>query len=100
MGVDIGTGASEGADTLASVEQERLPTAKRAPLPAGLGEVDLPQGDAAAVQEALAFDARQLSDGLVEATGLLELLRRPLLQVEPVAVVVERTSDAGALRRH
>jgi hypothetical protein len=38
----------------------------------------------------LALDARQVSDGLVEATGLLELLRRTLVQVEPGAVVVER----------
>jgi hypothetical protein len=42
------------------------------------------------VQEALALDAWQLSDGLAEATGLLELLRRTLVQVEPGAVVVER----------
>jgi len=90
MGVDISTGASEGADALASVEQERLPTAKRASLSAGPGEVDPPQGDAAAVQDALALDAWQVSGGLVEATGCLERLRRPLLPVESGAVVVER----------
>ena len=90
MGVDISTRVSEGADALAAVEQERLPTVKCAPLSPGPDEVDLPQGDAAAVQEALAFDAWQVSGGLVEATGCRERLRRPLLPVEPGAVVVER----------
>ena len=87
MGIDIGTGASEGAATLASVEQERLPTAKRASLSPGPGEVDLAQADAAAVQEALALDAWQVAGGLVEATGCLERLGRTLVPVEPGAVV-------------
>ena len=82
MGVDISTGASEGADALAAVEQ-RLPTAKGASLSPGLRTVDLPQGTQL-------LRRKQLSDGLVEATGCLERRRRPLLPVEPGAVVVDR----------
>ena len=83
MAVDISTRASEGADALAAVEQERLPTVKCASLSPGLRTVDLPQGTQLLCR-------KQLSDGLVEATGLLERLRRTLLPVEPGAVVVER----------
>ena len=90
MGIDISTRASEGADALAALEQERLPTVKCSSLSPGLRTVDPPQGHAAAVQDALALDAWQVSGGLVEATGCRERLSRPLLPVEPGAVVVER----------
>src|SRR5579859_1049519 len=66
QGVQSDLHRSQRAHALTAVEQQRLPPAQRAPLAACPGEVNFPQRNATAVEKALALDARQMADRLVE----------------------------------
>ena len=59
---------------VAGIEQAHLSASFKATLTGSQGEVDLAQGYAAAVHEALAADAGQEADMLVEITSLLPLV--------------------------
>src|ERR1700738_3545200 len=91
---------SQRAHALTAVEQQRLPTAQRAPFAARPGEVNVPQRNAAAVEKALALDARQMADRLVELACLVELVGAAGVKILPVMVVVVRTSKARTFGDH
>jgi len=77
---------------LAWTEHAQLSAGFETTLAGGLVEVDLAQGDTAAVHEALATNAGQEADLLVEVASLLPLVGPMFFYRQPIRIVMKWAS--------